>query len=365
MFAPGDPESPYSWSRLKRRYITAISGLLSINATFASSIPAGIVLQMEEKFGFGSEVATLTISIFVAGYCVCPLLWGPLPERYGRRGPLIISFNTASIVVFRFLSRNFAASGLIVSTTVIADILDARARGKAFSVITLAPSAGPSLAPIVSGFIAKESVQKTVGTPFALMTREPILVALTIYMSAFVYLLFEAYPIVFAIGHHMNAGILGLMFLPIFLGGTFVVLSYLMLWKPRYERLAVQHAPSPVRPEFHLEQAICVAPLFATAFFWFGWTSYPHIYLSFAASALAANTVVRSLFGAGFPLFATQMYDALDPRWASTLLGFVALALMPIPFVLFRFGPALGERSRYAPKQPSMAAKPATGPRAV
>lgn len=136
--------------------------------TFASSIPAGIVPQMEEEFGFGSEVATLTISIFVAGYCVGPLLWGPLSERYGRKGPLIISFvtytafsigcalskNTASILVFRFLSGNFAASGLIVSGAVIADIWDASTRGKAFSVFTLAPFAGPSLAPIVSGFIA-------------------------------------------------------------------------------------------------------------------------------------------------------------------------------------------------------------------
>lgn len=193
----------------------------------------------------------------------------------------------------------------------------------------------------------------------------------------------------------MNAGISGLMFLPIFLGGAFAVISYLLWWNPRYERLAAQHAPSPVPPEFRLEQAICAAPLFAIAFFWFGWTSYPTVsfwapmmaggllgfsivwiflalfnyiidsYLFFAASALAANTVVRSLFGAGFPLFATQMYDKLGARWASTLLGFIALVLMPIPFVLFRFGPALRERSRYAPKRPAMIAKPVTGPQAV
>lgn len=47
-------------------------------------------------------------------------------------------------------------------------------------------------------------------------------------------------------------------------------------------------------------------------------------------------TVVRSTFGAAFPLFAHQMYEALNPRWASTLLGFVALAMVPIPFVLKR-----------------------------
>ncbi len=35
---------------------------------------------MMEYFGFGEEVATLTVSLFIAGYCVGPLLWGPLSE---------------------------------------------------------------------------------------------------------------------------------------------------------------------------------------------------------------------------------------------------------------------------------------------
>ena len=59
-------------------------------------------------------------------------------------------------------------------------------------------------------------------------------------------------------------------------------------------------------------------------------------YLFVAASALASNTVVRSAFGAAFPLFSTQMYDALNPRWASTLVGCIALIMVPIPIVLKR-----------------------------
>lgn len=142
------------------------------------------------------------------------------------------------------------------------------------------------------------------------------------------------------------------------------------------------------------------APFLVISFFWFAWTSFPSVsiwapmlsggllgwsiclifvcrynlcaglrlttvlklalinyiidaYLAVAASALAIVTVVRSLFGAGFPvsednilpsigssffaqLFATQMYDGLDPEWASSLLGFIALIMMPIPFVLSR-----------------------------
>lgn len=71
-------------------------------------------------------------------------------------------------------------------------------------------------------------------------------------------------------------------------------------------------------------------------------------YLWAAASALAANTTVRSAAGAGMPLFATQMFEALNVRFASLLLGCVAVLLAPIPVVLFKYGPKLRAMSRHA-----------------
>jgi hypothetical protein len=65
-----------------------------------------------------------------------------------------------------------------------------------------------------------------------------------------------------------------------------------------------------------------------------------------AASAIAANTVLRSIFGAVLPLCGLDMYDALGLGWGNSLLGFVALALIPVP-VLFRL---YGERIRTNPK---------------
>lgn len=195
------------------------------------------------------------------------------------------------------------------------------------------------------------------------------------------YLLFEAYPIVFAQGHGQNAGVLGLMYIPVFLGGACATVAYVWIFNPRYERLVARYAPHAVPPEFRLEPAQWAAPLFAGSFFWFGWTSYPSIsfwapmmsglalgcgtvaifvalynyvvdaHLEVAASALAANTVARSAFGAGFPLFAAQMYERLGPPGASSLLGGLAVLFAPIPFVLARYGPALRARSTYARPQ--------------
>lgn len=177
----------------------------------------------------------------------------------------------------------------------------------------------------------------------------------------------------------MSAGITGLMFLPIFVGASLGVFGYILIWNPRYEALVPKYAPFNVPPEARLEQSLWAAPIFAISFFWFGWTSYPHIsywapmlaglamgfsivwiflslfnyiidaYLFVAASALASSTVIRSLAGAGFPLFANQMYNSLNPRWASTLLGCIAVLLAPIPFVLIRYGATLRIKSKYAP----------------
>ncbi|KAI0348401.1 MFS general substrate transporter [Trametopsis cervina] len=462
-FEQGDPDSPFSWSRLRRWYITLLAGILVLNATFASSTPSGIIPEMIVYFGFSIEVATLTIALFVAGYCIGPLFWGPLSEAFGRKPILLASFivytgfqvgcalskNTASILIFRFLSGCFAASPLVLSGAVMGDMWDPNTRGKALALFTLGPFAGPALGPIVSGFMSvagvswrwtywvltmfagvctllvlftmpetytpillvkraqklrketgderywapleknkkamRERIEENLARPFKVLFAEPMLMAIALFMSfvyGCIYLLFEAYPIVFQQGHGFNSGILGLMFLPLFLGGVLGVIGYLLIWNPKYERLSREHAPNPVPPEVRLEQALWAGPMFAISFFWFGWTSYPSVsywapllstlllgfsvvwiflalfnyiidaYLYVAASALATNTVMRSTFGAGFPLFARQMYETLNPQWASTLLGFIALAMVPIPFVLIKFGPTLRRKSKYAPTKP-------------
>ncbi|KAI0749843.1 MFS general substrate transporter [Daedaleopsis nitida] len=455
-----DPANPKAWSRPYRWYITALSAILLFNATFASSAPSGIVPQLQREFHMSSEVATLTIAIFVAGYCVGPLAWGPLSEEFGRKPVFLVSFvvytglqvgcalspNTASILIFRLLSGIFAAGPLANSGAVIADIWDPDTRGKALALFTLAPFAGPSLGPTVTGFMSvagvswrwsfwlltmfagaclffivftmpetflpillvrrAEQLRKQTGDnrywaplerhkpsvserikhvttrPFVILVHEPMLIAITVYMSfvyGIIYLLFEAYPIVFGQGHGFNEGFVGLTFIPIFIGGVIGVVIYLFVFNPRYVAAIATYAPAPVPPEYRMEPCLYAAPLYALSFFWFGWTSFPSVsfwaplaagipmsigvvwiflglinytidaYLYVAASALSATIVVRSVFGAVFPLFATQMYEGMNPRWASTLLGCLALLMAPIPLVLRKYGPRLRERSKFAP----------------
>ena len=70
-------------------------------------------------------------------------------------------------------------------------------------------------------------------------------------------------------------------------------------------------------------------------------------YTLHAASAIAANTVLRSLLGTCFPLFGLQMYSALGLGWGNSLLGFIALAMCPIPILLLKYGESIRKNPRF------------------
>ena len=67
-------------------------------------------------------------------------------------------------------------------------------------------------------------------------------------------------------------------------------------------------------------------------------------YPQYAASVTAALTVLRSLAGALLPLGGLEMYNVLGLGWGNSLLGFIALAMVPIPLLFFLFGERLRKR---------------------
>ena len=72
-------------------------------------------------------------------------------------------------------------------------------------------------------------------------------------------------------------------------------------------------------------------------------------YTRYAASAIAATTVLRSLGGFAFPLFAAAMYRGLGYGWGNSVLGFVGLAIgFPAPILLWWYGEKLRKKSQFA-----------------
>lgn len=227
----------------------------------------------------------------------------------------------------------------------------------------------------------RELITKNFSRPMRLLFFEPIVTLLSIYMAfiyGILYLFLTAYPIVFRGVHGFGAGESGLTFFGMIVGqllaGTTVLLQ-----QPWYVRKLKANHGVPV-PEWRLPSVIAGAVFFAAGIFWFGWSGYraevhwivPTLsglftgfgimsiflqalnylvdsYLMFAASAIAGNTFLRSLAGAGFPLFAQKMFDGMGIQWASTLLGCLAALMVPIPLIFWLYGHKIRARSAYAP----------------
>ncbi|KAH3008379.1 hypothetical protein KXW60_002138 [Aspergillus fumigatus] len=229
----------------------------------------------------------------------------------------------------------------------------------------------------------KLSLQQTLTTalsrPWRLLFREPIVFLFCIYMAiiyGILYLCFAAFPIVFQEARGWNEGIGGLAFLGILVGMVIAVI-YTFPENMHYAKLCRQ-TTGRLPPEVRLAPSIVGAIALPIGLFWFAWTNSPSIhwmasiaagapfgfglvlvflsvfnylidaYTFYSASVLAANSALRSLFGAAFPLFTSYLYSGLGIHWASSIPAFLALACVPIPIVFYLYGARIRKRCRYA-----------------
>lgn len=225
----------------------------------------------------------------------------------------------------------------------------------------------------------KEAFKIALSRPWILLFREPIVFLLSLYMAIIygtLYMMFAAFPIVYQLGRGWNQGIGGLAFLGIMVGMLIAVL-YTLWDNKRYINTQEKHAGF-APPEARLPPTLIASVTIPIGLFWFAWTNYPSIhwmasiaagvpfgfgmvlvflgimnylidaYTIFAASVLAANSVLRSCFGAAFPLFTTYMYQNLGIHWASSIPAFLALACVPFPFLFYKYGAAIRTRCKFA-----------------
>ncbi|KAK4541515.1 hypothetical protein LTR36_007961 [Oleoguttula mirabilis] len=215
--------------------------------------------------------------------------------------------------------------------------------------------------------------------PMQMIVLEPILMVMTVYISlvyGILYLILFAFPFSFEFDRKFEFGVSSLPFLAIFIG---VILACAgMTWETKaIFTPKLMKAKKPI-PEERLPPMIVGSVVLVIGIFWFAWTSYPSInpwpqiisgafigagitmvfmpaviylvdvYLYDANSALAANSFIRSFVAAAFPLFATSMYEKLGVQWASSLLAFLCLALVPAPIMLYIYGKRIRSWSKFA-----------------
>ncbi|KAN0114592.1 MFS general substrate transporter [Hyaloscypha variabilis] len=218
--------------------------------------------------------------------------------------------------------------------------------------------------------------------PWILLFREPIVLLTSLYIAIVygtLYMFFAGFPIVFQVTRGWSQGTAGLPFVGVAIGVCLATLAAGVDNK-RYVRLcaAAEADGCAVEPEARLRTAMVGSIVLPIGLFVFAWTTYPSVhwivpiigamffscglvmvfislmgyvmdcYVVYAASVLAANSLLRSLFGAAFPLFTTQMYEKLGNQWASSIPAFLVLGCLPFPFLFHKYGPQIRSKCKYA-----------------
>jgi hypothetical protein len=71
-------------------------------------------------------------------------------------------------------------------------------------------------------------------------------------------------------------------------------------------------------------------------------------YEAYAASALTFVALVRYIAAGGMTVVGIPMYENLGTHWTMTVLGCISVLAVPIPYVLFWYGPNIRTRSKWA-----------------
>ncbi|CCM00059.1 uncharacterized protein FIBRA_02086 [Fibroporia radiculosa] len=469
-----DPdEDPKNWSAYRRWLILLVITSAAHCATWASSAAAFTEAGLVTDLHTVQEVTILSISLYVEGLALGPLLIGPLSEVYGRNNIYRVSYilffaftwpttfppDMATFLVFRFITGFCSSAFLSVAGGSVGDLFAGSAVASAMAVYTLGPFLGPVVGPLISGFICQNvdwrwtyrvlliwqfatilmlylfvpetyepvilkrkaaRLRKETGdnqywapldrregtltqaillscyTPFRgdfpilpNLTSLIVLIELLLFdrmallldtWSALVlgilYLAFQAFPVIFQGGHGFNVQDTGMSFLGIGIGMLMAAATQ-PLWNRLNEHQAAKYSGKPP-PEARLVMGQLGGVLVPIGLFWLAFTTYRQVpwivpiiasvpfgagafyvftstftylvmaYRPIAASAMASNTAWRCTFAAVFPLFAGQMYNRLGTVGATALLAGLTTLMMPLPFVIYKMGARLREKSQFA-----------------
>lgn len=163
-----DAHHPIHWPTWKRWLIIIVYCLLQVFVTLTSTSYIGVEWIIEEKFGAGTQVATLGQSVFILGTAVGPAFLGPLSDISGRKWIYVISIalyailnfgcayalNLPMLIIFMFLIGTAGSTALSNVAGTISDLFgDVDGAGQAMSLFVMSANIGPSIGSPVGEWI--------------------------------------------------------------------------------------------------------------------------------------------------------------------------------------------------------------------
>ena len=467
-----DPENPKNWPMWFKCWITFLICTMTVFVYLGSSIVVPGLPLIADEFHVSESVAGLSMSLFIWGYGVGPLVLSPITEvaKVGRTWPYVASIglfvilqvptalcgNLPGFLVLRFLAGFLGSPVLATGGASMGDVwnLDGGFMN-AIGCWGFAACGGPGMGPLLSGFATQDRgwhwtiwpllcgtglvwlvtvallpetssaailsrraralrratgdaslvsegelkdasmtpshlLYETLCRPVLMTFTEPVLFFSDLYIAyiyGITFCFFEAFPLTFQGHHGFSLGKSSSCFIT-----GWVVCSVALLLYCLYNVYvaAPRFASGRWRPEFRMEACFLGGVLFPISLFWFGWTSFGGVHWSvpllaygffqcavfylfqgflgylgenypiYMASAYASNGLFRALLGGAFPLFSTQMFRRLTIQGGCSLLGGLAILLLPITGTFYWTGPRLRARSKMAGTTPAEKAPSST-----
>ena len=219
---------------------------------------------------------------------------------------------------------------------------------------------------------------RSIVRPAKMLVLSPIVLICSLYIGVaygYQYLLFTTFTLVFQDQYNWSTAIVGLSFLGFGIGSAvgLVVMGSASdrILKVMSKTTTTLSPPGAMKPEYRLPPMLYGAALIPTGLLIYGWTAQHKVawiipilgtglfgmgnfavfmcittymidsFSIYAASAIAAITMVRSVIGAVLPLAGQSMYNALGLGWGNSLLAFIAIGLLPVCWVMTKYGERL------------------------
>ncbi|TQN68991.1 putative efflux pump kojT [Colletotrichum shisoi] len=432
---PDDPLNPHNWPTAKRIGVTL---QISVIALFVGAASGLYLVGM----GLGSLVAgpfseTFGRNAVYAGSMAVFMIWimaSGLAPNFGAQ------------IIFRFLAGCSASTPLVCSGGSIADMYNRLEKTWSFPLYAITSFGGPMVGAVMGAYIGPSNavswrwtewtvlispglvlvlvllcmpetygplllqwkaahyrritgdgrfrsepeivdatlfsrLKTSMTRPFLMLT-EPIIMAMTLYITVVYIVLFTflvGWPYIFEYTYGLDQGLANIVFVAMFAGTqinfAFVPLIYSMTVK----RVKNGGHDTNFKPEIRLWYAMFGAAVSVpVSLFWLGWTNFAYIsiwsaifavvvfgygvtgificvymyiidsYEIYSASALTFVALIRYMVAGGITVVGIPFYENLGTHYALTILACISGVLAPIPYILYHYGSWIRAKSRFA-----------------
>ena len=148
-------------------WLAVFLGMMAAMAPLSTDMYLPALPIVQNDFGITASLAQLTLTMTIIGMALGQIFTGPVSDRYGRRGPLLIGMllftaATAGFVLaedirlflaFRFLGGFAGASGIVIARAIARDVCEGPELTRFFALLMMINGLAPIIAPVLGGQI--------------------------------------------------------------------------------------------------------------------------------------------------------------------------------------------------------------------